>query len=104
MSFLRPLTRSARDGVGQPVLRKDDARLLVGAGVYSDDVNVPGQAYACFVRSPHAHADVGRIETAAARSTPGPHGLPRRRCSFPSHPKDALCHRQTRLSLARHRG
>src|SRR5262245_7535266 len=71
MSFLRPLTRSAREGVGQPVLRKDDARLLVGAGRYSDDVNVPGQAYACFVRSPHAHADVGHIETAAARATPG---------------------------------
>src|SRR5262245_12631736 len=71
MSFLRPLTRSAREGVGQPVLRKDDARLLVGAGRYSDDVNVPGQAYACVVRSPHAHADVGRIETTAARMTPG---------------------------------
>ncbi len=71
MSFLRPLTRSARDGVGQPVLRKDDARLLVGDGCYSDDVNLPGQAYACFVRSPHAHARVGRIEIAAAGATPG---------------------------------
>jgi carbon-monoxide dehydrogenase large subunit len=71
MSFLRLLTRSARDGVGQPVLRKDDARLLVGDGCYSDDVNLPGQAYACFVRSPHAHARVGGIETAAARTTPG---------------------------------
>ena len=71
MSFLRPLTRSAREGVGRPVLRKDDARLLVGDGCYSDDVNVVGQVYACFVRSPHAHADVGRIETAAARATPG---------------------------------
>src|SRR5262245_22501754 len=71
MSFLRPLTRSARAAGGQPGLRKDDARLPVGAGRYSDDVNVPGQAYACFVRSPHAHADVGRIETAAARATPG---------------------------------
>jgi len=50
MSFLRPLTRSAREGVGQPVLRKDDARLLVGDGCYSDDVNVVGQVYACFVR------------------------------------------------------
>ena len=71
MSFLRPLTRSAREGVGRPVLRKDDARLLVGAGSYSDDVNLPGQAYACFVRSPHAHADVGPIDTAAARAAPG---------------------------------
>src|SRR4029450_10857918 len=71
MSFLRPLTRSARDGVGQPVLRKDDARLLVGDGCYSDDANLPGQAYACFVRSPHAHARVGRIETTAAGAMPG---------------------------------
>src|SRR5262245_41382979 len=71
MSFLRPLTRSARDGVGQPVLRKDDPRLLVGAGRYSGNVACPGQGYACFVRSPHARADVGRIETAAALATPG---------------------------------
>jgi aerobic carbon-monoxide dehydrogenase large subunit len=71
MSFLQSRTRSAPEGIGQPVLRKDDARLLVGAGCYSDDVNLPGQAYACFVRSPHAHARVGGIETAAARATPG---------------------------------
>jgi len=71
MSFLLSRTRSAREGFGKPVLRKEDARLLVGAGCYSDDVNLPGQAYACFVRSPHAHARIGRIDTAAARATPG---------------------------------
>jgi carbon-monoxide dehydrogenase large subunit len=59
------------EGIGQPVLRKEDARLLVGAGCYSDDVNLPGQAYACFVRSPHAHARLGGIDTAAALATPG---------------------------------
>jgi len=53
------------------VLRKEDARLLSGGGVYSDDVNAPGQAYACFVRSPHAHARIGRIDAAAARAVPG---------------------------------
>jgi aerobic carbon-monoxide dehydrogenase large subunit len=52
-------------------LRQEDARLLVGAGCYSDDVNVSGQTYACFVRSPHAHARVLRIDTTAARATPG---------------------------------
>src|SRR6185369_10597862 len=71
MSFLQSRTHSAREGIGQPVLRQDDARLLVGVGRYSDDVNLPGQVYACFVRSPHAHARVGRIETAAARVTEG---------------------------------
>ncbi len=70
MSFLQSRPGSAREGLGQPILRKEDARLLVGGGCYSDDVNLPGQAYACFVRSPHAHARVGRVETAAARATP----------------------------------
>ncbi|HET9490846.1 MAG TPA: xanthine dehydrogenase family protein molybdopterin-binding subunit [Methylomirabilota bacterium] len=71
MSFLQSRTRSAREGFGQPVLRKEDARLLVGGGCYSDDVNLPGQAYACFVRSPHAHARLEHIETTAALGTPG---------------------------------
>ena len=71
MSFLQSRARSAREGFGKPVLRKEDARLLVGAGCYSDDVNLPGQAYACFVRSPHAHARIGRIDTAAALAIPG---------------------------------
>src|SRR3989441_1631081 len=71
MSFLSSRPRSAREGFGKPVPRKEDARLLVGGGCYSDDVNLPGQAYACFVRSPHAHARIGRIETAAALATPG---------------------------------
>jgi aerobic carbon-monoxide dehydrogenase large subunit len=71
MSFLQSRSASAHDGFGKPVLRKEDARLLVGAGCYSDDVNLPGQAYACFVRSPHAHARIGRIDTRAALATPG---------------------------------
>src|SRR5882672_6136507 len=71
VSFLQSRTRSAREGFGKPVLRKEDARLLVGAGCYSDDVNLAGQAHACFVRSPHAHARIGRIDTAAALATPG---------------------------------
>src|SRR5215831_7804573 len=71
MSFLQSRSRSAREGFGKPVLRKEDARLLVGGGCYSDDVNLPGQAYACFVRSPHAHALIGRIDIAAARGTAG---------------------------------
>src|SRR5262249_9759976 len=71
VSFLQSRTRAAREGFGKPVLRKEDARLLVGAGCYSDDVNLPGQAYTSFVRPPHAHARVGRIDAALAFSTPG---------------------------------
>jgi aerobic carbon-monoxide dehydrogenase large subunit len=71
VSFLQLLTPSAREGFGKPVLRKEDARLLVGAGCYSDDVNLPGQAYACLVRSPHAHARINGIDTATALATPG---------------------------------
>src|SRR2546426_12767765 len=71
MSFLSSRTRSAREGFGKPILRKEAARLLVGGGCYSDDVTLPGQAYACLVRSPHAHARIQRIDTAAARATPG---------------------------------
>ena len=71
MSFLESRTRSAREGFGKSILRKEDARLLVGGGCYSDDVNVPGQAYTCFVRSPHAHAHVGFVNTVAALAVPG---------------------------------
>ena len=57
--------------IGQPVTRKEDWRLLTGRGRFSDDVNLPGQAYAVFVRSPHAHAHIRAIDTVAARAMPG---------------------------------
>src|SRR2546429_8731493 len=71
MSFWQSRTRAAREGFGKPVLRKDDARLLVGGGCYSDDVNLPGQAYAYMVRSPHAHARIRGIDVADALAVPG---------------------------------
>ena len=71
MSFLTSRTRSARQGFGKPVLRKEDARLLIGGGRYSDDMNLPGQAYASLVRSPHAHAWIRRIDAVAALAVPG---------------------------------
>jgi carbon-monoxide dehydrogenase large subunit len=61
----------AGTGIGQPVRRREDLRLLIGNGRYSDDVNLPGQAYAVMVRSPHAHALIRRIDAAAARAMPG---------------------------------
>jgi len=71
MSFLHSRTRSARQGIGKPVRRTEDARLLAGKGRYSDDFNLPGQAYACLVRSPHAHARIRRVDTAKALAVPG---------------------------------
>jgi aerobic carbon-monoxide dehydrogenase large subunit len=70
-SFLASRTQAAPDGIGKPVRRKEDARLLTGAGRFGDDVNLPGQAHAAFVRSPHAHARIGAIDIAAALGVPG---------------------------------
>jgi aerobic carbon-monoxide dehydrogenase large subunit len=58
-------------GIGRPVARKEDARLLTGQGRFSDDVNLAGQAYAVMVRSPHAHARIRAIDAAAALAMPG---------------------------------
>lgn len=58
-------------GIGQPVRRREDLRLLTGRGRYSDDINIPGQAYAIMVRSPHAHATVRGIDTRVAAAAPG---------------------------------
>jgi aerobic carbon-monoxide dehydrogenase large subunit len=58
-------------GVGQPVRRFEDVRLVSGRGRYQDDVVLPGQAYAVFVRSPHAHAKIVSIDTKAAVAAPG---------------------------------
>jgi carbon-monoxide dehydrogenase large subunit len=58
-------------GIGQPVARFEDPRLLRGQGRFVNDVNVPGQAYAYLVRSPHAHARIRSIDTAAAAAAPG---------------------------------
>src|SRR5579884_313885 len=60
-----------RFAIGQPVPRAEDPVLLRGEGHYADDFNLPGQAYAVMVRSPHAHGLIRRIETAAARHMPG---------------------------------
>ena len=56
--------------IGQPIPRKEDLRLVTGNGRYSDDVSLPGQAYAAILRSPHAHARIRAIDTAAARAMP----------------------------------
>jgi len=58
-------------GIGQPVLRFEDPRLLRGQGRFINDVNLPGQAHAIFVRSPHAHARIRSIDVDEAKKAPG---------------------------------
>src|SRR5205807_5298076 len=57
--------------VGASLKRKEDRRLLTGAGRYVDDIAPPGTAHLALVRSPHAHARLTRIDTARARKVPG---------------------------------
>ena len=58
-------------GIGQGVLREEDPRLLRGNGLFVNDVNLPGQAHAIVLRSPHAHADILGIDTSAASDLSG---------------------------------
>src|SRR5215813_4907911 len=62
---------SKKSGIGAPVRRKEDGRLLVGAGCFSDDVDLPRQARAFVLRSVHAHARVKSIDTTRAKAVKG---------------------------------
>jgi carbon-monoxide dehydrogenase large subunit len=58
-------------GIGQPMRRHEDLRLITGRGRYTDDVILPRMTYAFVLRSPVAHAHIKRIDAAAARRMPG---------------------------------
>src|ERR1044071_3125027 len=62
-------------GIGQPVRRREDVRLVTGRGRYLDDIHLAGTAYAYFVRSPHAHAIIRGIDASEARRAPGVIGV-----------------------------
>jgi aerobic carbon-monoxide dehydrogenase large subunit len=59
------------NGIGQPVRRKEDFRLLTGRGRFGDDVTMPGLAHAVIVRSPYAHARIASVDKRAALAAPG---------------------------------
>src|SRR3954454_10647221 len=61
--------------VGQALKRKEDPRLIMGRARYIDDINITGQLWASFVRSPEAHARIVSIDTPAAKPYPGVHGV-----------------------------
>ena len=57
--------------IGKPVRRVEDQKFITGAGRYTDDIQLPGMTYCAFVRSPHAHAAIEGVDTAAASAAPG---------------------------------
>jgi carbon-monoxide dehydrogenase large subunit len=59
------------NGIGASVRRKEDQRFITGRGRFTDDIDRPGQAYAYFVRSPHAHARIKGIDKSQALAAPG---------------------------------
>ncbi len=61
----------AAGGIGASIKRKEDRRFLLGKGSYTDDVTLPNQAYAVFVRSMYAHARIKGVDAAAAKAAPG---------------------------------
>src|SRR5262249_24716193 len=61
--------------IGQPLRRKEDLRLITGAGQFSDDFSLDGQVHAAMVRSPHPHARIRRVDAARARAMPGVLGV-----------------------------
>ncbi|MCI0828595.1 MAG: molybdopterin-dependent oxidoreductase, partial [Chloroflexi bacterium] len=56
---------------GSGIRRREDPRLITGAATYTDDVKLPGMVHAAMLRSPHAHAKINGIDTAAAAEAPG---------------------------------
>ena len=60
---------------GKRLERREDYRFLTGAGQYTDDITLPRQSYAYFLRSPHAHARIRAVSTEAARAAPGVLGV-----------------------------
>jgi CO/xanthine dehydrogenase Mo-binding subunit len=65
------------NGIGQPVRRKEDFRLLTGGGSFADDVHLPELAHAAIVRSPHAHARIVSVNKSAALASTGVLAVPR---------------------------
>jgi len=93
---------------GERVKRSEDPRLLTGRGTYVDDIRLPGVAHAAFLRSPHAHARILRIDVTRAQAAPGVAAV-YTRAQLPAPlaeplpkliPHPALVHHKTQYALA----
>ena len=60
-----------RYSISQPVTQVEAPRLLMGKGSYTDDVTLPRECHAVFLRSPHAHAEIRGMDLKAAEAMPG---------------------------------
>src|SRR4051812_13195064 len=60
-----------RFGSGHGAIRSEDAPLVTGGGQFTDDLDLPGQAHAAFVRASVAHANIRRVEVASVAKMPG---------------------------------
>ncbi len=76
--------------IGRSIGRVEDAALLRGRGRFVADVRLPDELHAAFVRSPHGHAAIGAIDTAAARALPGVHAVLSRDDLLPHVRRDRL--------------
>ena len=56
---------------GSGIRRREDPRLITGQASYTDDIKLPGMVHAAILRSPHAHARIRNVDTAAAAGEPG---------------------------------
>ena len=70
------------EGIGARVARKEDKRFITGAGRYVDDMVVPGMKHAVFVRSPHSHAQIKKLDVSKAKAMPGVIGVLTGKVSF----------------------
>ncbi|HET7420459.1 MAG TPA: aerobic carbon-monoxide dehydrogenase large subunit [Candidatus Dormibacteraeota bacterium] len=64
-------TKHMHGRIGEPIKRKEDARFIRGKGNYLDDIELPGMLHMAILRSPHAHARIKSVDTAAASAMPG---------------------------------
>lgn len=68
---MRPLEKVLLAAIGKPIKRKEDERLITGAGRFTDDFHFDGQTYAAIIRSPHPHARIVSIDASKALKMPG---------------------------------
>jgi carbon-monoxide dehydrogenase large subunit len=62
-------------GISHPVRRREDIRFVTGRGRYSDDVDMPGQAHAAFLRSDYPHGELRSVDIGKAAAMPGVTGV-----------------------------
>ena len=67
----RTMAEGPVDTIGEPRLRAEDRRLLLGQARFVEDIALPGELRAVFLRSPHAHARISAVRTGAAKKAPG---------------------------------